>query len=60
MTVKDVRGHALSGANEISAELYGRALRQLNLYQGDPVATIDMALAESPEFGSSVGSGVTS
>jgi tetratricopeptide (TPR) repeat protein len=50
MTVKDVRGHALSGANETSAELYGKALRQLNLYQGDPVATIDAALAESPDF----------
>jgi hypothetical protein len=50
MTVKDVRGHNLSGANDASAELYGKALRQLNLYQGDPVATIDAALAESPGF----------
>lgn len=50
MTVKDARGHELSGANEISAEIYGKALRQLNLLQGDPVATIDAALAESPDF----------
>lgn len=50
MTVKDMRGHVLSGANETSAVLYGKALRQLNVYQGDPVATIDAAIAESPDF----------
>jgi hypothetical protein len=50
MTVKDMRGHVLSGANETSAPLYGKALRQLNVYQGDPVATIDAAIAESPDF----------
>ena len=50
MTVKDVRGHALSGANEISAAIFATALRQLNLYQGDPVATVDAAIAESPDF----------
>ena len=50
MTLKDVRGNALSGANETSAELYGKTLRQLNLYQGDPVATVDAAIAESPDF----------
>lgn len=50
MTVQDVRGHALSGASEDSAALYGKALRQLNLYSGDPVASVDAALAESPGF----------
>ncbi len=50
MTVQDVRGHALSGANETSAALYNKALRELNLYSADPVATVDAALAESPGF----------
>ena len=50
MTMQDVRGHALSGASETSAALYGKALREFNLYSADPVATIDAALAESPGF----------
>jgi hypothetical protein len=50
MTAQDVRGHALSGASKTSAALYNKALRELNLYSADPVATVDAALAESPGF----------
>jgi hypothetical protein len=50
MTIRDVRGHALSGANEISAAHYSKALRELNLYSADPVASVDAAIAESPGF----------
>jgi hypothetical protein len=50
MTIKDIRGHALSGAADVSAAHYEQAVRELNLYSADPVATVDKALAESPGF----------
>jgi hypothetical protein len=50
MTITDMRGHQLSGANDTSLATYEDALRQLNLYIGDPVATADLALKESPDF----------
>src|SRR5262245_39419 len=48
--LQDSRGHALSGATAASVEHYEAATRQLNLYIGDPVATVDKAIAESPDF----------
>jgi hypothetical protein len=46
----DIRGHALSGATAASLPHYEAAVRQLNLFIGDPVATVDKAIAESPDF----------
>jgi tetratricopeptide (TPR) repeat protein len=50
MIVKDHRGAPVSGANARSLELYETAISQFNCYVGDPVATADAALAESPDF----------
>ncbi len=48
--VEDRRGILLSGADRRAAEQYEAALRAFQSYVGDPVATIDEALAESPAF----------
>ncbi len=50
MIVRDHRGAPLTGANTRSIELYETAICQFNCYVGDPVATVDGALAESPDF----------
>ncbi len=50
MVVKDHRGAPLSGANTRSIELYETAICQFNCYVGDPVGTVDNAIAESPDF----------
>lgn len=50
MSMKDHRGAPISGANTKSLELFETALSQFNCYVGDPVATLDAALAESPDF----------
>jgi hypothetical protein len=47
---EDIRSNVLSGANARSAAHYGKALHELNLFVGDPVASNDVALAESPAF----------
>ncbi len=48
--IHDIRGLALSGATAASLPRFEAAVRQLNLYIDNPVATVDQALAESPEF----------
>src|SRR5262245_21815937 len=48
--LRDIRGHALTGASAKSLPHYEAAVRQLNLFSGDPVATVDKAIAESPDF----------
>jgi hypothetical protein len=50
MTITDMRGHRLSGATEAGRGAYERGLRELSLFIGDPVASADLAIAESPEF----------
>lgn len=50
MIVKDHRDAPLSGADAKALELYETAICQFNCYVGDPVATCDAALAESPDF----------
>lgn len=50
MPTTDLRGQQLSGATPAAVPHYETALRQLNLYVGDPVATVDKAIAESPDF----------
>jgi tetratricopeptide (TPR) repeat protein len=48
--VHDIRGLALSGATVVSLPHFEAAVRQLSLYIDDPIATVDQALAENPEF----------
>jgi hypothetical protein len=50
MSVTDSQGNRLSGANAASLGHYETALRQLRCYIGDPVASVDAALKESPDF----------
>jgi hypothetical protein len=50
MAVQDAFGLTLSGADEISLSLYETALRQLQRRSGDPIATVDAAIAASPQF----------
>ncbi len=50
MTVRNDYGLAHTGADGDSLETYERALRQLQCYIEDPVATVDEAIAASPEF----------
>jgi hypothetical protein len=50
MTLRDVRGLALSGANPAALEAYERAVAELQCYRGDPVSAVDAALAAAPDF----------
>jgi tetratricopeptide (TPR) repeat protein len=50
MGLKDHRGAPLTGANTKALELYESAICQFNCYVGDPIATVDTAIAESPDF----------
>ena len=50
MTLADNRGEPTSSDNPKSLAAFETALGQLHCYRGDPVATIDAALAEDPEF----------
>ena len=50
MVMKDHRGAPVTGANSKAVELYETAICQFNCYVGDPVATVDGAIAESPDF----------
>jgi len=50
MTVRNDYDLAHTGADGDSLETYERALRQLQCYIEDPVATVDEAIAASPEF----------
>lgn len=44
------RGESLSTSNARSAEIYDSALKAFNIYRGDPVAIIDEALEQDPDF----------
>ena len=46
----DARGEPVSGASAAALTLYEAALAELQCYRGDPLATLDRALADSPEF----------
>ena len=50
MSIRDSHGLTLSGADATSLEHYGRALHQFQCYIEDPVASVDAALARSPDF----------
>jgi len=46
----DARGCAVTGASANAVALYDTAIGQFQRYAGDPVATIDQAIADSPGF----------
>ncbi|MGH8665085.1 MAG: tetratricopeptide repeat protein [Burkholderiales bacterium] len=46
----DARGVPVSAGHGESLQHYETALRQFQSYVGDPIATLDAALAEDPEF----------
>jgi len=46
----DLHGHELSGASAGARDHYERALGLFRLYNGDPLAAADAALADSPGF----------
>lgn len=46
----DLRGEPVSTDNRRALALYEQALVQFHSYFGDPVATIDQALVEAPDF----------
>ncbi len=50
MTIKDRFGHILSGATAKARDHYEDSLAALRCYIGDPVASVDQALAECPNF----------
>ena len=50
MADKDSLGLTLSGADATGAAHYVKALHELQCFIGDPVATIDAAIGESPDF----------
>ena len=50
MTLTDARGDAVTGASARSLDLFETAVRQFQTYSGNPVATIDAAIADSPDF----------
>ncbi|MNF27610.1 hypothetical protein D3C85_179670 [compost metagenome] len=48
MTIRDMHGLALTGADASSLAHYEKALRQFQCYLGDPVASVDAAIAACP------------
>ncbi|MGI9385365.1 MAG: tetratricopeptide repeat protein [Methyloligellaceae bacterium] len=46
----DRQGNALSGATSKAVELFDQAVEEFNVYRGDPVDTLDRAVAAAPEF----------
>jgi len=46
----DARGVPVSCSSRAALDLYETALVQYQSYVGDPIATIDLALAEAPDF----------
>lgn len=50
MAVSDAFGLTLSGATEAGLSSYSRAVRELQCFIGDPVGSIDRAIADDPGF----------
>ncbi|TIO30160.1 tetratricopeptide repeat protein [Mesorhizobium sp.] len=50
MAVRDTFGLTFSGATEAGFSLYSQAVRELQCFIGDPVGSIDRAIAEDPGF----------
>jgi hypothetical protein len=50
MSLKDAFGNTVSTRNRAALDLYDRAVGEFNLFHIDPLATIDAALQEDPDF----------
>ncbi|MDX8444566.1 tetratricopeptide repeat protein [Mesorhizobium captivum] len=50
MALKDVFGLTYSGATDTGFSSYGRAVHELQCFIGDPVASVDSAIADDPGF----------
>lgn len=50
MTIKDNLGLPVSGATEAGAALYEKAVHELQCFAGDPVSSINAAIAAAPGF----------
>jgi hypothetical protein len=50
MAIRDAFGLTLSGATDAGFTPYSQAVRELQCFIGDPVASIDRAIAEDPGF----------
>lgn len=50
ITSVDARGEPVSGASQVAIALYEQALDQFQCYSGDPLATLERAVADSPDF----------
>ncbi|TIS60286.1 MAG: tetratricopeptide repeat protein [Mesorhizobium sp.] len=50
MAVRDAFGLTFSGATEAGFSLYGQAVRELQCFIGDPVGSVDRAIAQDPGF----------
>ena len=50
ITSVDARGEPVSGASQAAIALYEQALDQFQCYSGDPLATLEQAVADSPDF----------
>ena len=48
--LKDQQEYPLSGATGDTVDLYNRAIREFNLYSGDPFALLDEAIEQAPAF----------
>ncbi|MGC2856061.1 tetratricopeptide repeat protein [Novispirillum sp. DQ9] len=46
----DRQGTALTGATPAAVDAYDAAVHAFNIYRGDPIALIDQAIAEAPQF----------
>nr|WP_287220556.1 hypothetical protein [Mesorhizobium sp.] len=50
MAVRDAFGLTFSGATEAGFSPYSQAVRELQCFIGDPVGSVDRAIAEDPGF----------
>jgi hypothetical protein len=48
--MRDILGNSVTGANQASLDHYERGLRQLQTFAGDPVGSVNAAIAERPDF----------
>ena len=46
----DRQGNQLAGATALAAERFGEAVEAFNVYRGDPVALLDEAIEDAPDF----------
>lgn len=48
--ITDQQGNTVAGATPQAVEYFNRAVASFNVYRGDPIQAIDLAIAEAPDF----------